>query len=95
MTNIPVNFSKTESEYNCYCGKKETMEHIYDCEILRNGTENKLEYRKIYEGSISEQIEIFRTFERNMKNRKILCEKQNPCGLIVDPLTEISAMGNK
>ena len=50
MTQIPVNFSKTDNNSNCYCGKLETMEHIYDCEILRNGKENNLEYRKIHEG---------------------------------------------
>ena len=96
MTQIPINFSKTDTNSNCYCGKLETMEHIYDCEMLRNGKENNLEYRKIHEGSLLEQIEIFRTFERNMKNREILKTNIiNPCGLFVDPLTEMSAMGNK
>ena len=95
MTKIPINFPKNNMKNNCYCGKEETMEHIYNCEILKNGKENKLEYNQIYEGLLSEQIKIFRTFEKNMKRREILKMNQNPGGLFVDPLAEMSAMGNK
>ena len=38
------------------------MEHVYNCG--NNGKETKLKYKEIYEGSLSEQIEIFRTFEK-------------------------------
>ena len=56
MIKIPINFPKNNMKNNCYCGKEETMEHIYNCEIFNNGTENILEYNKIYKGSLSEQI---------------------------------------
>ena len=95
MTKIPINFPKNNMKNYCYCGTEETMEHIYSCEILNNEKENELEYNKIYEGTISEQIRIYRTFERNMKRREMLKNNQNPCGLFVDPLAEMSAMGNK
>ena len=35
MTNIPANFPKPETEYKCQCRKKEKMEHVFDCEILK------------------------------------------------------------
>ena len=95
MTKIPINFPKNNMKNDCFCGKEETMEHIYNCEILRNGKENKLKYIKMYEGSLSEQIEILRIFERNMKIRETLKMNQNPCGLVEDPLAEMPAMGNK
>ena len=63
MTKIPINFPENNMKNNCYCGKEETMEHVYNCEIWNDGKENKLEYKQIYEGSLSEQIEIFRTLE--------------------------------
>ena len=44
MTDIPANFPKPETEYKCQCGKNENMEHIFNCEILNNGAENKLKY---------------------------------------------------
>ena len=28
MTNIPSNFATNNTEYKCYCGKKEDMKHI-------------------------------------------------------------------
>ena len=33
--------------------------------------------------------------KKNMKRREILKMNQNPGGLFVDPLAEMSAMGNK
>ena len=71
------------------------MEHIYHCEIFNNGKENELEYNKIHEGSLLEQIKMFRTFETNMNKRDTIKMNHNPCGLFVDPLAEMPAMGNK
>jgi hypothetical protein len=34
MINIPANFPKPKMEYRCYCGEKEDMKHIYNCEII-------------------------------------------------------------
>jgi hypothetical protein len=41
MVNISANFPKPNTEYKCQCDEKEDMEHIFDCEILNNGTKNK------------------------------------------------------
>ena len=55
------------------------MQHIYYCEILNNGRKTNIEYEKLYTGNISEQIEIWRQFERNMEEReKLLKEESSP-----------------
>jgi hypothetical protein len=79
MVWIPANFPKPNTEYKCICGRKEDMIHIYNCKILNNESETKLEYQKIYTGTISEQIEMFRKFGSNMDNReKLLTEETSP-----------------
>ena len=96
MCQIPSNFPKKDTKYFCFCGNEETMDHIYRCEMLRNGNNKMLEYEKIYTGTISEQIEIFRIFESNMKVRETLKDNiQIPCGLQGDPLSVMSVMGIK
>ena len=88
MVEIPQNFGKKE---NCVCGTEETMSHIYSCEYL-NIEEIQLEYEKIFNGNISEQISIFRRFEHNLKTRnEIRLEKETetnnlPCDQFIDPL---------
>ena len=96
MTNIPSNFSKSNMKYECYCGKEENMKHIFYCKSLSNGKEQKIEYDKIYNGTVTEQKEILTIFERNMKKREELkTEKENqiPCVLNVEPLSAMTAMG--
>ena len=72
MTRIPANFPKANIEYKCYCGSKEDMKHIYECEILNGGNQPSLEYEKLYKGTISEQIKVFRKFEINLAKREQL-----------------------
>ena len=72
MTRIPANFPKANIENKCYCGSKEDMKHIYECEILNCGNEPSLEYEKLYKGTISEQIKVFRKFEINLTKREEL-----------------------
>ena len=96
MTNIPSNFSKSNMKYECYCGNEENMKHIFYCKSLSNGKEQKIEYDKIYNGTVTEQKEILTIFERNMKKREELkTEKENqiPCVLNVEPLSAMTAMG--
>ena len=82
MTNIPANYPKPNQEYTCYCGKKEDMIHVYNCEILNNGRKPKLEYEKLYKGTIIQQIEVFRKFETNLKIREeIKTSNFLPCDL--------------
>jgi hypothetical protein len=79
MVRIPANFPKPKREYKCVCNEKEDLQHIYYCEILNNGRKTNIEYEKLYTGNISEQIEIWRHFERNMEEReKLLKEESSP-----------------
>ena len=51
---------------------------------------------RIYNGNLSEQIEVFRLFENNMKKRENMKNSNNiPCGLTVDPLSAMTVMGNQ
>ena len=78
MTRIPANFPKANIEYKCYCGSKEDMKHIYECEILNGGNQPILEYENLYKGTISEQIKVFRKFEINFGKREQLLS-EIPC----------------
>ena len=49
-----------------------------------------LKYDKIYNGKVSEQKDILKIFERNMKKREIL--RMIPCVLSVEPLSTKKAM---
>ena len=62
---IPSNFSSKEKETQCQCGMREDMEHIYQCEIY-NDEQVNLPYKQIYNGSINEQIAVFRKLKRNI-----------------------------
>ena len=94
MTKIPSNFSKSNIRYECYCGDEENMKHIFYCKSLSNGIEQRIEYDKIYNGTVTEQKEILTIFERNMKKREQLKEEnQIPCVLSVEPLSAMTAMG--
>ena len=60
------------------------MEHIFECQILSNGVQKNLKFNQIYNGNLSEQIEVFRIFENNLERRENL-EIILPCDLS-DPL---------
>ena len=48
------------------------MVHIFECEILSNGVQKNLKFNQIYNGNLSEQIEVFRIFENNLERRENL-----------------------
>ena len=56
MVDIPDNFPKGKTEFKCICGEKENMSHLYKCELLRQKKEINLEYEKIFNGTINQQI---------------------------------------
>ena len=77
MVDIPANFSSKlnrSNMVNC-CGEKEDMEHIYNCCKL-NESENVLKYDKLFNGSLDQQIEVYRKFQINLLKRKET-EKKN------------------
>ena len=69
MIDIPSNFPKgrSESETICFCGQREDMNHIYECDIYNE--EVLSNYEEIYNGEINEQIMIFKRFEENFEKR--------------------------
>ena len=54
--------------------------------------ETRLKFEKIYNGTIKEQIQIFKQFEKNMEKREEF-KNSIPCGLLVDPLSDLTGMG--
>lgn len=87
MIDIPANFSKSNENIKCICGEQENMAHIYQCGFLSSDKLN-IEYEKIYNGNIHEQIEVFRKFENNLKIRN---KSRNPlpCDPTCDPLYSV------
>ena len=81
MTEILENFPGKDLDEYCNCGQKETILHIYNCEILRDGKQSNYEYERIFNGKIDEQIEVFIILEKNLDKREILKEKitETPC----------------
>ena len=72
MVNIPRNFPKGETEYPCICGETENMGHIYNCEILSERKTRILKYEKIFDGTMDQQIEVFRIIKQNLEKRELL-----------------------
>ena len=70
MVNIPGNFPKGETEYPCICGETENMGYIDNCEILSEIKMQNLEYEKIFDGTINQQIEVFRIIKQNLEKRE-------------------------
>ena len=70
MIDISSNFSSKQKTMSlCFCGNKENMKHIYECKYWN--TEEPLEiYEKVYTGTINQQIEVLRRFERNFEKRE-------------------------
>ena len=84
MIEIPSNFQKSSLKRYCFCGKKEDMLHIYNCEMF-NSDQPNLKYEKIFDGEIFEQIQVYRRFETNLKKREQIINENPPC----DPTTVI------
>ena len=87
MVDIPVNFSHSNEDFKCICGKEESMAHIYQCRMLSND-KSTIEYEKIYNGNIHEQIKVFRKFENNLKIRN-KSKNSLPCDPVCDPLYSV------
>ena len=101
MVEIPSNFGKSDSI--CICGTKENMSHIYSCQYLNEKKESQ-PYGNVHNGKLNEQIEIFRRFENNMKERNKIkmnleVEKvgqirrfnKHPCDPSCDPLNFVQS----
>ena len=80
MVDIPDNFPRGKTEFKCICGEQENMSHLYNCELLSEKKEKRLEYEKIFNGTINQQIEIFRIIQQNLNQREAtIIEMITPC----------------
>ena len=93
MINIPYNFPGKNTENKCLCEKNEDMVHIFNCETYKK-KETNLKYEHIFEGNLEQQIEVFKIFNENMKQREtLLNEIKPPCDL--DEIRCFSVLDNK
>ena len=81
MIDIPANFS-SKSEFKCQCGKREDMVHIYKCELYNCEKQPRIQFEKIYNGNLKEQIEVYNKFKQNMNIRAKIGETSSPCDLV-------------
>ena len=89
MVDIPSNFPKGKTEFKCICGEIENMNHIYNCELLSEKKEQSLDYEKIFNGTIKQQVDVFRIVKQNLDQREIIISKMNfPCDPC-DPLYSV------
>ena len=80
MVNIPNNFPKTDIKEMFSCGEIEDMQHIYECEQFNTTSlDHDLQYEKIYNGNISDQIKVFRKMEKNLERREDMRKHETPC----------------
>ena len=79
MTNFEM--KSYEKPQNCVCGKIESIEHFYSCEIL-NKEENEISFQNIYSNNIKNQIKIFRRIQNVLQNRENIIVNSTPCDLM-------------
>ena len=68
--NVKRNLKGIYDNLNCTaCGtEEETQEHVLKCEELnKNKEKNNVEYSKLFNGTVVEQLKIAKTFKENMK----------------------------
>ena len=70
MVDIRSNKISRNEIVKCICGERETQKHIYECKML-NSEENPVEYEKIFNGRIEEQIEVFKRFDNNFQKYQL------------------------
>ena len=73
MALIRDNFQHMTLPQYCICGSEDSVIHIYKCLIL-NESDDYIQYEHIYNGDISEQIQVFNRMKNAMEKR---CELNN------------------
>ena len=63
MVNIKSNFKQGKNKPKCICGENENMEHIWRCKEVDNEEFQKDNYNEIFNGNLTQQIEIFEKFK--------------------------------
>ena len=68
MIDIPANFS-SKIESKCECGKKEDMQHIYECQKYNEKKQPSIQYEKIFHGNLTEQVLVYEKISENLEKR--------------------------
>ena len=71
MIDIPSNMKSRNENVKCLCGEKESQKHILECKLL-NDVDPSVEYEKVFNGNLREQIEVMRIIDENMKKYQLL-----------------------
>jgi hypothetical protein len=82
----PSKFVEPNIENKCICQQQEDIKHIYQCKVMNNGEKPELGSEKIFVENINEQNKVFRKYERNFKQWRILKENQKKTQLPSDPI---------
>jgi hypothetical protein len=69
MIDISENLPSNQEIEKCWCGEIESMEHIYMCKEF-NDEETEVSYNQLFNGSIKQQIIIYKRFQENMNARE-------------------------
>ena len=75
MNDLPSNFPSSSSDLKCEkpCNEKLTNEHLYECQILNENEPNRLNYRKIFNGTTDNKNEVLSVINdkyEKWKNKK-------------------------
>ena len=82
MNFLPSNFPSSNPKVACEapCKKKLTNKHLYKCKILNKSEPNRLNYKKIFNGSIEKKNEVLSVinskYEKWRKNYEYLIPKK-------------------
>ena len=85
MVDIKSNFKEGKMEIKCLCGQKETMEHIWNCELVNDEEYQKENYEQIFNGNLTQQIRIYEKFNEKLEKYKMINNKQEKCKHPCDP----------
>ena len=70
MVNNPSNFvNKENNHFQCLCGEKEDMKHIYNCKYL-NSEDLEENFENLFCGNLQIQAKVFKRFENNLNTRE-------------------------
>ena len=71
MNNLPTNFSGSKCDPYCFtnCGQILNNKHLFECIQINKGQKCSLNYEKIYNGTLYEQIEVLNKMKLNILRR--------------------------
>ena len=97
MVDIKSDFNKKYEKPKCICGQFENMEHIWNCQNLNLDEIETRNYQLIFNGNITEQIQMFVKFIEKLERYKEKTEKtEHPCDPCKsDPLFYVEQRGIK